>query len=146
MAIVRHFGKPSLFITFTANANWPEVLDLLREDGHGLTVADRPDLVARVYHLKIESFLDDLHNHYIFGRWMGHCYRIEYQKRCLPHSHLLLFLPEDDHFLDPATIDKIIRAEFPSRVANHELHGIITAAMVHGPCGAENPECPCMTC
>ncbi len=52
---------------------------------------------------------------------------------------------EDDHFLDPATIDKIICAEFPSREADPELHSIITAAMVHGPCGDENPSCPCMS-
>ncbi len=41
MAVVRHFGRPTLFITFTANPNWPEVDDLLR--GTGLTAADWPD-------------------------------------------------------------------------------------------------------
>ncbi len=76
---------------------------------------------------------------------MGHCYHIEYQKRGLPHSHLLMFLHEDDHFLNPATIDEIIYAVFQGREADLELHSIITAAMVHGPCGAENQECPCMT-
>ncbi len=91
MAIVQHFGKPSLFITFTANPNWQEVQNLLREDGHKLTAADRPDLVARVYHLKMEAFLKDSRKHHIFGRWMVDCYCIDYQKRGLPHSHLLLF-------------------------------------------------------
>jgi hypothetical protein len=87
MAIVRHFGKLLLFITFTANPNWPEVQDLLREDGHGVTAADYLDLVARVYHLKTEAFLKYLRKHHIFGRWMGHCYCSEYQNRGLPHSH-----------------------------------------------------------
>jgi hypothetical protein len=44
MAIGWHFGKLSLFITFTANPNWPVAQDLLREDGHGLTAVDWPDL------------------------------------------------------------------------------------------------------
>lgn len=29
MAIVRHFGKPTFFITFTANPHWPEILNNL---------------------------------------------------------------------------------------------------------------------
>jgi hypothetical protein len=93
----------------------------------------------------MEAFLEDLRKHHIFGRWMGHCYRIEYQKHGLPHSHMLLFLYKDNHFLDLATIDKIICTEFPSREADPELHSIITAVMVHGPCGDESPECPCMS-
>jgi hypothetical protein len=145
MAIVQHFGKPSLFIMFTTNLNWPEVQNLLLEDGHGLTAVDRPDLVARVYHLKMEAFLNDLRKHHIFGHWIGHCYLIEYQKHDLPHSYLLFFLHEDDHFFDPATIDEIICAEFLSREVDPELHDIITTAMMHGPCNDENPECPCMT-
>jgi hypothetical protein len=103
MVNVWHFGKLSIFITFTANPNMPEVQDLLREDSHGLTAADHSDLVARVYHLKMEAFFQDLRKHHIFSRWMGHCNRIEYLNRGLPHSHLLLFLHMDDHFLDLAT-------------------------------------------
>jgi hypothetical protein len=76
---------------------------------------------------------------------MGHCYRIEYQKRGLPQSHLLLFLHKDDHLLDPATIDEIICAKFPRRQADPELHSIITAAMVHSPCGDEYLSCLCMS-
>ena len=29
MAIVRYFGKPSFFITFTANPRWPEIVENL---------------------------------------------------------------------------------------------------------------------
>jgi hypothetical protein len=112
MAIVRHFGKPLLFITFMANPNLSEVQDLLR--GTGFTTAYRPDLVARVYHLKMEAFKENLRKHHIFGCHMGYCYPIEYQKHGQPHFHLLLFLHEDDYFLYPATIDEIICTEFSS--------------------------------
>ncbi len=67
MDIVRNFEKLTLFITFTANSNWPEVQDLLQENGHGLTAADRPDLVARIYNQKMEAFQKDLRKHHIFG-------------------------------------------------------------------------------
>ena len=42
MALVRHFGKPSQFITYTANPMWAEIEDELFP---GQTVIDRPDLV-----------------------------------------------------------------------------------------------------
>jgi hypothetical protein len=41
-------------------------------------------------------------------------------------------------------IDEIICAEFPGQEADRELHSIITVAMVHGSCGSEDPNCPCM--
>lgn len=48
MAIVRQFGRPSLFITFTANPKWEEIE---KELYLGQKAMDRPDLIARVFHL-----------------------------------------------------------------------------------------------
>jgi hypothetical protein len=45
MAIVRHFGKPDLFVTMTCNKDWPEITQNLEA---GQTAYDRPDIVARV--------------------------------------------------------------------------------------------------
>ncbi len=58
LAIVWHFGKPSLFITFTANPNWLEVQDLLR--GTDLTTIDRPNLVARIVRMVRIGYRDML--------------------------------------------------------------------------------------
>jgi hypothetical protein len=56
MAIVRYFGKPNFFLTFTANPRWPEITDnLLR----GQQATDRPDLIARVFALKVKELLTD---------------------------------------------------------------------------------------
>lgn len=41
-------------------------------------------------------------------------------------------------------IDKVISAEIPSSSSDPELHAIIKAHMVHGPCGALNRSSPCM--
>ena len=54
MAIVRYFGKPTLFITFTANPSWKEIQDELLPHQ---AATDRPDLIARVFHLKQKDFL-----------------------------------------------------------------------------------------
>jgi hypothetical protein len=57
MAIVRHFGRPSLFITFTANPKWKEITDELLP---GQNPVDRPDLIARIFHLKQQQLLQEL--------------------------------------------------------------------------------------
>lgn len=77
MAIVRHFGKPTLFITFTANPRW---IEIQRELFPGQTASDRPDLVARVFDLKVKEFIKDLKVKRIFGPYKGLVRTIEYQK------------------------------------------------------------------
>ena len=44
------YGKPDLFITVTANDNWPEVREQLRP---GQSTTDRFDIVARVFYQKL---------------------------------------------------------------------------------------------
>ncbi|CAB5190397.1 unnamed protein product [Rhizophagus irregularis] len=57
IAIVHHFGKPDLFITFTCNPKWPEIT---RELLPNQTAADRPDLTARVFNMKLREMMKDL--------------------------------------------------------------------------------------
>ena len=147
MAIVRRISRPALFVTFTANPNWPE---LQREiDVYpGLTASDRPDLIARVFRLKLVELLRDLKEQAAFGRCVGLVYTIEYQKRGLPHAHILLFLEPEarDRFRDPAYVDQMIWAELPTPALDPtgRLSDTIKKTMVHGPCGALNPHAPCM--
>lgn len=144
MAIVRRFGRPTLFITFTASPYWPEVL---RELGPGETGLNRPDLICRVFRLKVKRLLSILKSG-IFGQHLGHVYTIEYQKRGLPHIHILLFLPPDvrESFMDPEHIDSVISAEIPSPADDPDglLTEVVRSFMLHGPCGSYNPTAPCM--
>lgn len=50
-------------------------------------------------------------------------YTIEYQKRGLPHMHLLLFLPQEEQSRDAARVKEIISAEFPT--AEDDPDGIL---------------------
>ena len=141
MAISRYFGKPTLFITFTANPRWKEIQDALLP---GQTAADRPDLVARVFNQKHRELLDDLKTKHVFGRYRGIVRTIEHQRRGLPHCHMLLFLDENDKFDTAEKIDQIISAEIPDVNDEPELHAIVTRNMMHGPCGQFNEASPCM--
>ena len=76
MAIVRHFGKPSLFLTFTANPNW---IECQRELQPQEDIINRPDILCRVFNMKRDAFLKDIDRCY--GHWVGNVWTLEYQKR-----------------------------------------------------------------
>ncbi|XP_054706695.1 uncharacterized protein LOC129216505 [Uloborus diversus] len=142
MSIVRDYGKPDLFLTFTCNPKWKEIRDNLFP---GQKPHDRPDLVARVFDMKKKALLQDLQKDGIFGRIVADIHVIEFQKRGLPHMHLLLILAEEDKIRDPETIDLIVSAELPDETLDPRLHEIVKSTMIHGPCGALNPNSPCIT-
>ena len=70
-------------------------------------------------------------------------YTIEFQKRGLPHAHILLWLRTEDKITTTANIEKYISAEIPNKDDDPELYQIVTDHMMHGPCGVDNPSCPC---
>jgi hypothetical protein len=141
MAIVRSHTKPDLFITMTCNPRWEEITANLEP---GQTAQDRPDLVARVFHLKLSALLEDLLKKGVLGRVVAHMYVIEFQKRGLPHAHILLILEGADKPLTPEDIDSIVSAQLPDQNLYPELYETVTSCMLHGPCGANNINAPCM--
>jgi len=140
MAIVRQFGRPTFFITFTANPHWHEVLDNLYQ---GQQPQDRPDLIARVFHLRIKLLLAELKEG-LLGPYQAHVYTIEYQKRGLPHMHLLLWLSPEARFLSSGRIDEVVCAELPPLSWGEDYRKLVIGQMTHGPCGDDNLRAPCM--
>ncbi len=78
LAMVRDMGNPSLFITMTANPKWTEITSQLKA---GETAADRPDIVTRVFKLKLDLMLSKLTTEGILGETVAHVSVIELQKR-----------------------------------------------------------------
>jgi len=105
--------------------------------------ADHPDIVAKVFRLKILKLLEMLKYEMIFGKVQAWLYSIEWQKRGLPHCHLLLWLVPE-HRITPDKIDDVISAEIPNCNDDPELYQIIISNMAHGPCGTFNHLSPCM--
>ncbi|CAG7729840.1 unnamed protein product [Allacma fusca] len=108
MAIVRKFGKPDLFLTMTTNPNWKDIKENLLP---GQIASDRPDLVARVFNLKVNELLKQIKKDNILGVVVAYVYTIEYQKRSLPHIHMLIILHEDYKPKTTEVIDKYVCAE-----------------------------------
>jgi hypothetical protein len=143
MALVRHCGKPDLFLTPTANPKWTEITSMLRR---GQSYMDRPDVVARVFRAKLKLLIRLLKKGGVFGNCKALVYTVEYQKRTLPHAHILLCLEDRHAFIEPAQIDNVVRAELPDQALDPDgsLTEIVKKVMVHGPCGTERPNAPCM--
>ena len=89
MTLVQVYGKPDIFITMTCNLNW---IEIKRELAKNEEVQNRPDLVARVFRAKIEMLKNELFRKEIFGEVAAFVYVIEFQKRGLPHAHVLIIL------------------------------------------------------
>ncbi|TQD91548.1 hypothetical protein C1H46_022843 [Malus baccata] len=66
MAICRHFGNPDLFITFTCNAKWPEIIEDMR-DKPGCRAEDRPDIVSRIFRAKLNHMIKFIKSGKPFG-------------------------------------------------------------------------------
>jgi len=141
MAIVGSTSNPDLFITFTANPQWIEVTNAILP---GQTAQERPDIVSRVFKLKLTALCEDLFNKHVLGRVVARMHVIEFQKRGLPHAHILIILHTDDKPKTVEDIDSIVCAEIPDPNQQRHLYGIITKCMVHGPCGLIRSNAQCM--
>lgn len=67
MTICKRYSNPDLFITFTCNPKWPEFKAFL-EDIPNADPTCRPDIIARVFKVKVGLLIEDLTKNHIFGR------------------------------------------------------------------------------
>ncbi|XP_019167686.1 PREDICTED: uncharacterized protein LOC109163399 [Ipomoea nil] len=119
MAICRLVGYPDLFITFTCNPKWPEVQRFLKD--RKLKAEDRPDIICRLFKMKLDALISDFRKNKLFGPVMG------------VNGH---------HNVD--NLDNIISAELPDQEADAEYFKAVEEFMMHGPCGKARFRSPCM--
>jgi hypothetical protein len=130
-----------IFVTFTCN---PKNKDIQESLLPGQRAEDRPDIVSRVFHLQLTELLDDIKNNHVLGVPVAYVYVIEFQKRGLPHAHILIILEEASKLRQPADIDSLIHAQIPDPELDRDLYSTIKTSMVHGPCGLLNQSSVCM--
>jgi hypothetical protein len=131
MARVRKFGKPDLFVTFTCNPKWKEITDAIFS---GQTAKDRPKLITCVFNLKLDALLKDIKDG-VLGNVIAKIWVIEFQKRGLPHAHILFILDETSKLRTAEDYDLMVSAEIPGPIRYPEVYETVTSCMVHGPCG-----------
>jgi hypothetical protein len=132
MAIARFAGKPTYFATFTCNPKWLEITDALLP---GQQAHDRPDLILRAFRLQLAELKPDLFDVGVLGACVAHVYTIEFQKRGLPHVHILMWIHRDAVPRMTTDVDQVICVEIPNGTINPLLYATVTSSMMHGPCG-----------
>ncbi|CAB4060226.1 unnamed protein product [Lepeophtheirus salmonis] len=95
VALVREDGRPDLFLSFTCNPNWVEIVESLRV-GESASFIDRPDVCARVFHRKHEELHDDILKRNVLGKVDAYIESTEWQKPDLPHTNILIWLDAPD--------------------------------------------------
>ena len=89
IAYVRLCGRPDLFITFTCNQSWDEIQQLLIQ---GQSAVQRLDITARVFRQKLKSLINNIVKLEVLASVRCWMYSVEWQKRGLPHAHILIWL------------------------------------------------------
>ena len=142
MATVKVFGTPSLFITMTASAGAPEIKACLHR---GQQPGDRWDLCSEVFEAHAQQLIDELcgsgtASEGCFGDAIARFHVLEFQKRGLPHKHILLWLHPDDKLSTAAGIDSVISAQLPTdpamrrQVLKTQVHECGERCTVDGRC------------
>ena len=136
MAHVYRYGSPTLFLTITANPYWREIVDNL-EIGHSWY--DDPFLVNLVFYEKLNRLISDIKaGKYFGGRKAVYVqYSIEFQKRGIPHAHVLIRL-EGEQPAQPSDVDELVSVHLPARCAADcgacracKLHDAVSKHMWH---------------
>ncbi|WVZ84621.1 hypothetical protein U9M48_031635, partial [Paspalum notatum var. saurae] len=143
MAIACAYGPPHKFTTFTCNPNWDEIEDALRFEP-GQKASYRSDIVVRVFHMKLQEYLSDIKEGRIFGSVCAVAHSNEFQKRGLPHSHILVWQCDTGREPSAEDIDTYISVELPDPSMDPLGFSLVQEFMIHGPCGPFNPNSQCM--
>ncbi|KAM3202933.1 hypothetical protein P3L10_030559 [Capsicum annuum] len=141
MSLVQRFGKSDLFIIMTCNSDWVDIKENLLE---GQLPQDRPDLVTRVFRAKLQDLKDQIFKEKIFGPVAAHVFVVEFQKRGLPHIHLLLIFEQGYKITSADDYENFIFAALPDKEEFPILHDLVAKHMIHSPCGKNRPENSCM--
>ena len=88
ISISNQIGHLDIFLTMTYNPSWPEITRTLLPNQ---TSQDRPDLCAHVFRLKMKDLMSLVIYEKVFGTIVAHVGVIEFQKRGLPHTHVVYF-------------------------------------------------------
>ncbi|EFA13532.1 hypothetical protein TcasGA2_TC004078 [Tribolium castaneum] len=95
----------------------------------------RPDLVCRVFASKLAELIDDTTNKQYFGVPLNYMYVIEFQKRGLPHAHILLTLRPEDKLQTEQEVDSAVSARIPNPQQEPQMYELIKRHFIHRPCG-----------
>uniref|UniRef100_A0A914PD09 Ubiquitin-like protease family profile domain-containing protein n=1 Tax=Panagrolaimus davidi TaxID=227884 RepID=A0A914PD09_9BILA len=149
ISMVDEFGKPTALVTMTVN---PEDEDIIMNIYEDQKAWERPDIVNSCFYQKLHELIRIIEKEQIFGPVECSVVCIEFQKRGLPHCHCAFTLKEKWDTVEK--VDAYIRAYLPpmsqeeaeerGEIYDEDYANYVKKFMIHTPCGAHNPNAPCM--
>ncbi|XP_074352029.1 uncharacterized protein LOC141691189 [Apium graveolens] len=143
LTVCLHVGHPDRFLTMTCNPTCAEILEMMKLIPNG-NPHDSPDIIARVFRLKLQQLVDDIKKKSYFGTCLGVMYVIEFQKRGLPHVHMLIWIDSKSKKRLKTNVDDFVSAEILDPLLDPVGYEVVKSYMIHGPCGSDNMKSPCM--
>ncbi|XP_074323771.1 uncharacterized protein LOC141660683 [Apium graveolens] len=110
----------------------------------GCIAPNCPDIISRVFRLKLDQLMVDIKDKKHFGVCIRVMYIVEFQKRGLPHVHMLIWLDADSKKNLKQNVDNFVSAEIPDPLLDLVGYAAVKEFMIHGPCGLQNVRSPCM--
>ncbi|XP_074356515.1 uncharacterized protein LOC141696245 [Apium graveolens] len=101
----------------------------------GCIAPNCPDIISRVFRLKLDQLMVDIKDKKHFGVCIGVMYVVEFQKRGLPHVHMLIWLDADSKKNLKQNVDNFVSAEIPDPLLDLVGYAAVKEFMIHGPCG-----------
>ncbi|CAN1799656.1 ATP-dependent DNA helicase PIF1 [Linum perenne] len=141
---LRHTGKHIILASSHTGSprykyeNFQDAVAICRTLGY-----PEADVLARVFKVKLNQLMLEIKTKAIFGTTIAFVHTTEFQKRGLPHAHMLVFLSAEDKIHCASQIDSVISAEIPDSSTDPECYDAVSRFMFHGPCGPLFPQAPC---
>uniref|UniRef100_A0A0L8GGT0 Helitron helicase-like domain-containing protein n=1 Tax=Octopus bimaculoides TaxID=37653 RepID=A0A0L8GGT0_OCTBM len=92
-----------------------------------------------MYKLHLTELLKDIKDIHVFVVSVAHVHVIEFQKKGLPHCHMLAVLRNENKLKNRHDIDKMVSAEFPDSNNDPVMHDLVEKLLIHGICDEDNP-------
>jgi hypothetical protein len=113
-AISTQLGSPAFLLIFTMNPHKA----LMRGDA---IFADSA-IAAIIFKIKLAALMNFIEKHQNLGKVSTFVWRIEYQKRGLPHTHILFWTDFNTQHID--AVDAVINARYPKKISFCNDHGM----------------------
>ena len=88
--------------------------------------------------MKLRELLKDLFERYILGVYIGYYYVVEFQKRGLPYTYILLIICEEDKIRYISQINDTIQAVIPDKTKDLVLYELVITYIIYRCCLASN--------
>ncbi|KAF0709939.1 hypothetical protein AaE_012721 [Aphanomyces astaci] len=106
----------------------PEIISQLKP--HQIST-ERDDIVTRVFESKLTYFEDNTHKQHLHIKVVASVRVKEFQKRDLPHVHMLFIMEDQDKFRTVDDINSVVSARITDEIKNPQLHESVKNFMTH---------------